>query len=920
MPRPGYFAIRPGQELPVDLAPRLNGGDPGRVGVGVDQDGGLAVDAGQCGKLALFLDPGDRGQRHLAAAGPADPLAGEFAQTAPPFRRIAHDDPYLVAAALDPLHLDAVEIRPQLPADPGRRQPCGLAGRRDPDGEMPFARRQVVREPVDARKRPDERPEFAGGLLQLFAVVVNQRIGDGRLEPEQAGLDRDFRQSRQSADSPAPQPLDFRRRRLAQRPVVQMEPDRGQMAAVALALAGARAGDVAGIADDHADRFDGRPFELFLDRLGRPYESFGDGRAGLERRADRQLEVCLDRVRPARRVVDDDHANLFGPQQGERGNEKDQAEGDRQPDMANRPGHRRRDDRIPHPVDRLAHPGLDFAQRRQAPAPLVREMRRQDEKGLDQRYGEHEQRDPEKRLDDLKAALRHEQERHECEHGGGDADKDRAGDDPGSGNRRLHGTLSPLAFRRDALADNDRIVDDDADQQEEGEQRPQVQRQARQVEEHQRADERQGNAEGYPEGEAKVEDKEQAHEHQDDADRRVADDIRENVEYRLRRIVPDADFDARRRLVGFEAFPDVGGDFEQRLLPGGFDPDENRRLAVDRRQDALVDEAVADRGDVAQRQDGAVDPGDERYVPELLADLPLAHGVEDHAAGPGAQFAECRVAGGAPDLSRHLGERQPVAAQFLLVHLDGDFAVARAAQSDLGDGRQGQQIVAQVFRRPAQRIFGRSRRRHGERHHLDRQLLQLDLRAFGVGRRKILDAFDGAADIRQDLAGIGEGFELDIQAGEALRGGADDPRDAGQADHAFLDPAVDVLLDLLRRCAGHLHGHGNRAQIDFRNVLDGQLNAGKDAADDQQDQQELGGDGIADEIGDRSVLHDCPSRWRAGCTQRPSSGRAIRTAGMPGPSPAFLPWPWPARPRQRPRRHRTARRSSRPPCGPAIWA
>ena len=323
------------------------------------------------------------------------------------------------------------------------------------------------------------------------------------------------------------------------------------MAAVALLLAGARTGDAADIADDHADRIDGRPVEFLVDRLGRPDESFSDGGTGFERCTYRQLEVCLDRVRAARRVVEDDHANLLGPQQGKSGNEKYQAEGDRQPDMADRPGHRRRHDRIPHPVDRVARPGLDFTQRGEAPAPLVREVRRQDVKGLDQRYGENEQRDPEKRLYDLEAAFGHEQERHECQDGRGYADEDRAGDDPCSRNRGLRGTFPPLAFRSDALADHDRIVDDNADQQEEREQRPQIQGQARQIEEHQRADERQGNTQGNPEGEAEIENEKQAHEDQDDADRRVADDIRQNVENRFGRIVPDANFDPRRRPCRF---------------------------------------------------------------------------------------------------------------------------------------------------------------------------------------------------------------------------------------------------------------------------------------------------------------------------------------------------------------------------------
>ena len=134
------------------------------------------------------------------------------------------------------------------------------------------------------------------------------------------------------------------------------------------------------------------------------------------------------------------------------------------------------------------------------------------------------------------------------------------------------------------------------------------------------------------------------------------------------------------------------------------------------------------------------------------------------------------------------------------------------------------------------------------------ELDKLDLRLFRSDGRKVLDAVDRALDIVEDGVGIGEGGHLDYDRAKALARGRHHALDTRQPDDAFLDAAVDVRFDLLRRCAGVEHGNSGPPGFDVGVVLDDELKSRQHPAHDQQDHQQMGGDGIAREVGDQSRL------------------------------------------------------------------
>ena len=259
--------------------------------------------------------------------------------------------------------------------------------------------------------------------------------------------------------------------------------------------------------------------------------------------------------------------------------------------------------------------------------------------------------------------------------------------------------------------------------------------------------------------------------------------------------------------------------------------------------------------DVAERHDGAVEPCDERDGLEILADLSFGDGMQDQPAGVGAQLAEREVEGCLLHDSGYLGEGNIVASQFLLAQLDGGFAIAAASQRHLRNRGQIQQFTTNVRRCAPQLVLGELRGRNSEGHDVERCLAELHFGLFGVSRWKVLDSVHRVPDIVEDGIGIGEGCQFDPDGAQAFGGGAHHPLDAGKSYDAFLDAAIDVLLNLPGRGSGRPYRDDHGSKVQLGQVLDGELTAGNDAPDDQEQHEQVGGNGVAREVGDESGFH-----------------------------------------------------------------
>ena len=248
---------------------------------------------------------------------------------------------------------------------------------------------------------------------------------------------------------------------------------------------------------------------------------------------------------------------------------------------------------------------------------------RQYEECLDQRDRQDKECHIRKHVDDLESRGGDEEKRDEGEHCGYRADRDGPHHGACARHRGLKCFLPALSFGRDAVADDHRVVHDDAHHEEEGEDRSQIEREATHSEEDEGTQKGQGNAQGDPGGHAKVKEHDKAQQDQYRAHHRVSDDRRYRVDGIARPVAPDADLDVRRRLVARKPASDVLAHGHDRLLPGRVHANQYCGVSIDPGDDVLVHEPVTNLRNLAHGENRAIEPRDHRNVLELLAELPL---------------------------------------------------------------------------------------------------------------------------------------------------------------------------------------------------------------------------------------------------------------------------------------------------------
>ena len=295
------------------------------------------------------------------------------------------------------------------------------------------------------------------------------------------------------------------------------------------------------IADHHADRVDRRPAKLFIHGMRGIHKALGSSESDVKRRARRQVNIGLDVIADICRPVEDEQADIVGAKQRQRKNDKQDSAYQRNSSVSYGPGNRRHHNLVAELVQPAADPALEYAQRRNAPAALVRQVSGQDKESFNQRHRKDESRHVGEYGNHLVEACGDEQERKKSKQRRQYPDGDRPDYGMRAGNGCIQGVFAALPFRGNTLSNHHRIVYDNADQQEKPEDGSHVQRHVRGPEEHQRADHGQRDTDGYPYCHAQVEHHDQADEYQHDTECGIPDNLRYPVNRRLRPVVPDRD-------------------------------------------------------------------------------------------------------------------------------------------------------------------------------------------------------------------------------------------------------------------------------------------------------------------------------------------------------------------------------------------
>ena len=154
----------------------------------------------------------------------------------------------------------------------------------------------------------------------------------------------------------------------------------------------------------------------------------------------------------------------------------------------------------------------------------------------------------------------------------------------------------------DVLANDDRIVHDDPENQDEGKRRYNVRGDVESWHQHDHAQERDRNPQTDPEREAQLEKQREHQEHETETRDPVAQHERQPVVQHARLVLPHRQREPFRQGCGraIDVVDDETGDLQITLVTGAKDRDEDRRLDVEPRELIGLREPIDDGRNVAQ--------------------------------------------------------------------------------------------------------------------------------------------------------------------------------------------------------------------------------------------------------------------------------------------------------------------------------
>jgi hypothetical protein len=274
---------------------------------------------------------------------------------------------------------------------------------------------------------------------------------------------------------------------------------------------------------------------------------------------------------------------------------------------------------------------------------------------------------------------------------------------------------------RDILEHHDRIVDDEAGRDGQRHQRQIVEAEAEQVDDAERAEQRHDRRHRRDDGRAQIAQEHADHQHHqhDRRDQRELDVVQRSAD-RVGAVGGDLQLDAVRNLrlqAGDRAAHCVDGfdDIGAGLLA---DQHDDRWLAVEQAERALVGHAVLDLGDIAEPDRRVVLPGDDQ-VAVVGCDAADVVGVDLKMFGVAFDRALGPIRVGRFDRGAHVFQADAITIQRKRHHLDTHRRQRAAADFDFTDAGNLRnfllQYVGHRFVHPGGRLGLRRQRQHDHR-------------------------------------------------------------------------------------------------------------------------------------------------------------------------------------------------------------
>ena len=177
---------------------------------------------------------------------------------------------------------------------------------------------------------------------------------------------------------------------------------------------------------------------------------------------------------------------------------------------------------------------------------------------------------------------------------------------------------------KNVFADDDRVIDDDAQGHDKGKQRKHVDRGVKRLHQHKGPQKADGDTHHHPESQAQVEEEAQTDEDQHQTELSIADQQIDATAQDACVVARVANVDPRRQGLAFvlDVLVDIVGDVEGVLVANAKDLHHGRWLAVEARDEIGILKAIDDRGHVFELKGRAVGAGEHYY---LFVFAPRAH-------------------------------------------------------------------------------------------------------------------------------------------------------------------------------------------------------------------------------------------------------------------------------------------------------